>query len=320
MIGYQPRSAINKKKPTLPFNLSVVSVVSLIIGFFFLFILALNMFTIVQDGSVKVGTNISGKVIKEPYLPGFHLLPHPFISFDTYSTKDIKVPLQAVRVPSQDKLKSLVDITVMLKLNGSSAPKLKINVGTENQAIDIYVRQKLISTILEFGKDVANAQDLYTADVQRMLQESIRDAIQTYAEPYGYTIKEIMIQDITLPDVVQEQVVNTKVRQEQINQAKAETAREEELAQKKVKQATADRAVREQLALATERDAEAKLYAATKEAEANAALQRTITPEMIKWRQLEIDQIKANKYKGDVPHTIVGSDYDGKMIMDMRNK
>lgn len=31
-----------------------------------------------------------------------------------------------------------------------------------------------------------------------------------------------MIQDITLPEVVQEQVVNTKMRQEQINQAKAE--------------------------------------------------------------------------------------------------
>lgn len=81
----------------------------------------------------------------------------------------------------------------MLQFDGSKAPVLRINGGTESEALDKYVRQKLISTILEFGKDVANAQDLYTADTQRKLQESIRDAIQGYASPYGYTIKEIMI-------------------------------------------------------------------------------------------------------------------------------
>ncbi|MEX6396094.1 hypothetical protein AB6E88_02845 [Providencia hangzhouensis] len=44
-----------------------------------------------------------------------------------------------------------------------------------------------------------------------------------------------------MPEVVQEQVVNTKMRQEQINQAKAEAEKERELAQKKVVIAEAKR-------------------------------------------------------------------------------
>lgn len=291
-------------------------------------IFAFNSYTVVQDGSVKVGTFL-GKVNPVAYEAGLHFPVNPFMTFDTYSTKDIRVELKSLRVPSQDKLKSMVDVTVMLQFDGKKAPVLRINGGTESEALDKYVRQKLISTILEFGKEVENAQDLFTADVQRRLQESIRGAIQEYASPYGYEIKEIMIQDITLPEVVQEQVVNTKMRQEQINQAKAEAQKEKELAQKKVVQAAAERESAEQAAIARERNAkanayavreesDAKLYAAQKEAEANQALQKTITPEMVNWRKLDIEAIRAEKYQGGVPNTVVGSNYDGQMIMDMR--
>lgn len=293
-------------------------------------ITGLNSYTVVQDGTVKVGKFL-GKVDPVAYTPGLSFPVNPFMSFDTYSTKDIRLQMKGLQVPSQDKLKSNIDVTVMLQFDGKKAPLLKINGGTEDEALDKYVRQKLISTILEFGKEVTNAQDLFTADTQRSLQDSIRDSIRTYASPYGYEIKEIMIQDITLPPVVQEQVVNTKLRQEQINQAKAEADREKELAQKQVVTAQAARESAEQQSLAKERnaqamayatkqEAEAKLYAAQKEAEANVALQRTITPEMIKWRQLDVEQIRATKYKGDVPATVVGAGYDGQMIMDMRNK
>lgn len=219
--------AVNPVKLKSVIKLIIVAVILLVAG-----VVTFNSYTIVQDGSVKVGTFL-GKVNPVAYDAGLHFPINPFMTFDTYSTKDIRVSLKELRVPSQDKLKSIVDITVMLQFDGAKAPILRINGGTESEALDKYVRQKLISTILEFGKDVANAQDLYTADTQRKLQESIRDAIQGYASPYGYTIKEIMIQDITLPEVVQEQVVNTKMRQEQINQAKAEAEKERELAQKK---------------------------------------------------------------------------------------
>lgn len=55
-------------------------------------------------------------------MPGLHFPINPFMTFDTYSTKDIRVSLKELRVPSQDKLKSIVDITVMLQFDGAKAP------------------------------------------------------------------------------------------------------------------------------------------------------------------------------------------------------
>lgn len=281
-------------------------------------VLALNSYTVVQDGTVKTQTFL-GKVDPNPVLPGFHIV-NPFASFDTFSTKDIAVKLDKLQVPSQDKFKSTVDLTVMLQFDGSKAPINRINAGTQDQALDKYVTEKLLSTIREFGKSVPKAQDLFDAKIQAQLQTAIQQEVEEYARPYGYTVKQVFLQDITLPPVIMEQVQNTKVREEQVNAAKAELARVEQEAQQKVKQAEADREARNNQAIANERDADAKLYAAKKEAEANAALQRTITPEMIRWKQLEVEMIRAQKYQGGVPQTVVGTGYDGQMIMDMRNK
>lgn len=282
------------------------------------FITALNSYVIVSDGTVKTQTFL-GKVNPTPVQPGFHLV-NPFASFDTFSTKDIAVKHYKLQVPSQDKFKSTVDMTVMLQFDGSKAPINRINAGTQDQALDKYVTEKLLSTVREFGKSVPKAQDLFDAKIQAQLQTAIQQEVEEYARPYGYTVKQVFLQDITLPDVIMEQVTNTKVREEQVNAATAELARVAQEAQQKVKQAEADRSARENMAIANERDADAKLYSARKEAEANSVLQRTITPEMIRWKQLEVEMLRAEKYKGGVPQTVVGTGYDGQMIMDMRNK
>lgn len=279
---------------------------------------ALNSYTVVQDGTVKTQTFL-GKVNPVPLGSGFHVV-NPFASFDTFSTRDIALKFKKLQVPSQDKQKSTVDITVMLQFDGAKAPMNRINAGTQEESLDRYVTEKLLSTIREFGKAVPLAQDLFKADIQSRLQEEIKSEVEAYARTYGYTVKQVFLQDIDLPPVVKTQVENTKVREEQVNAAKADTAKVEIEAQQKVKQAEADREARENMAVANERDADATLYAAKKEAEANAVLQRTITPEMIRWKELDVETIKAKAYKGGVPQTVIGGDYAGKLIMDARNK
>lgn len=280
-------------------------------------ILAANSFTVVNDGTVKTQTFL-GKVDPTPVMPGLHIV-NPFASFDTFSTKDIALKFKKLQVPSQDKQKSTVDITVMLQFDGAKAPMNRVNAGSQEEALDKYVTEKLLSTIREFGKAVPKAQDLFKADIQSGLQEEIKTEVEGYARSYGYTVKQVFIQDIDLPPVVKQQVENTKIREEQVNAAQADLDRVEKEAQQKVKQAEADRAARENMARANERDADATLYAAKKEAEANAALQRTVTPEMIKWKQLDVEMLRAKAYKGDVPHTVMGSGFDGQVIFDSRN-
>lgn len=275
-----------------------------------------NMYTIVSDGTVKTQT-FMGKVDPKPVLPGFHIV-NPLASFDTFSTKDIAMKFEKLQVPSQDKFKSTVDMTVMLQFDGNKAPINRINAGSQDQALDKYVTEKLLSTVREFGKSVPKAQDLFDAKVQNQLQIAIQQEVEDYARPYGYTVKQVFLQDITLPDVIMEQVTNTKIREEQVNAARAELAKVEQTSQQAVKKAVAERQARENMALANERDADAMLHAAKKQAEANAVLQRTITPEMIRWKELDVQMKRAEKYQGGVPHTVMGADYDGKVIFDSR--
>jgi len=283
-----------------------------------LVILAFNSYTIVQDGTVKTQTFL-GKVNPAPVMPGFHIV-NPFASFDTYSTKDIAQKFDKLQVPSQDKFKSNVDMTVMLTFDGSKAPVNRIRAGTQEQALEKYVTEKLLSTVREFGKSVPKAQDLFNADIQAKLQTQVQQEIEEYARPYGYTVSQIFLQDITLPEVIMTQVTNTKIREESVNQEKAELARVQQKSLQRVAEASADREARANAAIANERDADAKLYSAQKEAEANAALQRTITPEMIRWKELEVSMKRAEKYQGGVPNTVIGGDYEGKLIMDTRSK
>ena len=275
-----------------------------------------NSYTIVQDGTVKTQT-FMGKVSPKPVLPGFHLV-NPLADFEVFNTKDIAMKFDKLQVPSQDKFKSTVDMIVMLQFDGNKAPINRINAGNQDQALDKYVTEKLLSTVREFGKSVPKAQDLYNAEVQSQLQTAIQQEVEEYARPYGYTVKQVFLQDIDLPEAIKKQVENTKIREEQVNAEKAELARKEQIAQQKVVQSVADRESRANDAQANERDADARLYAAKKEAEANAILQRTITPEMIRWKELDVQQTIADKYQGGVPQTVMGSDYAGKVIFDSR--
>lgn len=298
-------AVVNNPKKTSLIALSVIAALWLVP----------NMYTVVQDGTVKTQTFL-GKVSPKPVIPGFHIV-NPLADFDVFSTKDIALK-QTLQVPSQDKFKSSVDMTVMLQFDGNKAPVNRINAGSQEAALDKYVTEKLMSTVREFGKSVPKAQDLFNAEVQSKLQTAIQQEVEEYARPYGYTVKQVFLQDIDLPEVIKKQVENTKVREEQVNAAQADLDRVAKEAQQKVKQAEADRESRANEAVANERDADARLYAAKKEAEANSILQRTITPEMIRWKELDVQQTIADKYEGGVPQTVMGSDYAGKVIFDSR--
>lgn len=282
---------------------------------------------IVKDGTVAVETGFTGKVNPVPYKPGLHFV-NPFSTIDVFSARDIKLSFENVQVPSQDKFKTSVDITLMIRMDPTKAALQRINGGVQSDAIDKYVTQKFLSTVRESGKAIPKAQDLFDDKVQSTMQTTLIRETNEYSQPYGYTVTEVFLQDIVLDPTISEQVRNTKIREEQVNAAQAELDRVEKEAQQSVKRAEAERQAAEQLAIASERTAEAdkfaaqrqaegKLYAAEKEAEANMALQKTITPQLVEWKKLQVEMVRAERYKGDVPQTIVG-DYKGGLLMDIR--
>lgn len=281
-------------------------------------VLALNIFTVVDDGTVKTQMFL-GKVDPTPLTPGLNIV-NPLSSLDTYSTKDIVLKFDHLMVPSQDKYKTDTDLTVMVKFDGSKAPLARINAGNMDQALEKYVKTKLTSTVREFGKSVEKAQDMYQANIQNGLQDFVKVEVNDYAGKYGFTIMDVQIQDVSLDPVIQNYVAQTKSREEAINQSKADLQTAENNAQKTVKVAEADRQSRENAAIASEREADAKLYAAKKEAAANAALQTTITPAMLDWQRLRVEEVKAKAWNGQLPTTVMGTNDSTSFLMDVRSK
>lgn len=280
----------------------------------FVAVVGLNSYTIVNDGSVKT-KSFMGKVDPVPLHPGFHVV-NPFASFDTFSTKDIVLKFDDLKIPSQDKYKTATDLTVMIKFDGNKAPLARINAGSMELALSKYVEQKLTSTVREYGKSIKQAQDMFKSDIQNGLQDFVKTEVNSYSSKFGFTIVDVQIQDVSLDPQIQKYVAQTKAREEAINQSVADLQTANNEAQKSVKVAEAARQSREQAAQASEREADAKLYAAQKEAEANKALQVTITPAMLDWQRLKVDEVRAKGWNGQLPTTVMGE--GGNYLMDIR--
>ncbi|WP_421276139.1 SPFH domain-containing protein [Aeromonas veronii] len=272
-----------------------------------------------------------GKVSNDGVLSeGLHFV-NPFSAFTMYSLQDQAYELENVAVPSQDNFKSSVGITVMYRFDKSYLTKIRREAGQESDAVNKYMRQKLLSVVREFGKSVPNAQDLFKADIQNRLQVEIQREVSEYAGRYGIIVGDVFIQDITLDPTIQAQVIKVKQREQQIAQEKAQLAIVEQVAMRQVKQAESRAKAAQQDAKATEfkanaalysseKASDAKLYAAQAEAKANKALAQSVTPELLKLKEMEAKIITAKSWKGGVPQTIVGDSSSGVVPLFQMHK
>ncbi|WP_411684776.1 SPFH domain-containing protein [Aeromonas caviae] len=272
----------------------------------------------VPAGHAKVKTTF-GKVSEDaPLAEGFHFV-NPLASFTTYSLQDQAYELENVSVPSQDKFKSSVGITVMYKFDKDFLAKIRQDAGDEEAAVHKYMRQKLLSVVREFGKSVPTAQDLFKADVQNRLQVEIQREVSEYAGRYGLIVGDVFIQDITLDPTIQEQVKQVKIREEQVNREKAQLQIVEQQSLRQVKEAESRAKAAEQDALARRHNSDAKLYeaknaadaqlyAAQAEAKANKELAASVTADLLKLKEAEARLITAEKWQGGVPETVIGGD------------
>ncbi|WP_421183324.1 SPFH domain-containing protein [Aeromonas dhakensis] len=272
----------------------------------------------VPAGHAKVKTTF-GKVSEDaPLAEGFHFV-NPLASFTTYSLQDQAYELENVSVPSQDKFKSSVGITVMYKFDKDFLAKIRQDAGDEEAAVHKYMRQKLLSVVREFGKSVPTAQDLFKADVQNRLQVEIQREVSEYAGRYGLIVGDVFIQDITLDPTIQEQVKQVKIREEQVNREKAQLQIVEQQSLRQVKEAESRAKAAEQDALARRHNSDAKLYeaknaadaqlyAAQAEAKANKELAASVTSDLLKLKEAEARLITAEKWQGGVPETVIGGD------------
>ena len=274
-----------------------------------LIILVFNSYTTVKAGHNKVAT-MFGKVQPEAYGEGLHIV-NPLLNFVSFDLRQQTYTWEKVQVPSQDKLKTSMDISVTFRLDGDRTPTILQETGVLKDVVIKHITPKVRSLLREAGKTVKQSQDFYLEMVQQQLQDYMENGLREYLEPKGVIVTAVLFRDITLPQVVTSAVIQTKERQEQLEREKAQLKIVEQQAQQQVKQAEAREmaAVADANAKRTHADAEA--YRITKEAEAqakaNQLLAKSVTPVLIRYNAIQ-------KWNGAYPQTLMGGKMDGLIL------
>ena len=274
-----------------------------------LLVFVLNSYTTVEAGHNKVAT-LFGEVQFKPYAEGLHIV-NPLLNFVDFDLRQQTYTWEKVQVPSQDKLKTSMDISLTFHLDGPRTPTILQETGTLEDVVSKHITPKVRSLLREAGKTVKQSQDFYLDSVQQQLQSYMESGLHEYLEPKGVIVTAVLFRDITLPPVVTNAVIQTKERQEQLEREKAQLKIVEQQAQQQVKQAEARQMAAVADANAKKIQADAEAYRIAKEAEAqakaNELLAKSVTPVLIRYNAVE-------KWNGEYPRTLLGGKSEGLLL------
>ena len=274
-----------------------------------LIIVLFNSYTTVPAGHNKVAT-LFGKVQTEAYPEGFHFV-NPLLNFVSFDLRQQTYTWEKVQVPSQDKLKTSMDISVAFRLDATETPNILQDTGVLKDVVSKHITPKVRSLLREAGKTVKQSQDFFLDSVQQDLQSYMEDGLIKYLQDRGIVVTAVLFRDITLPQVVTSAVIQTKERQEQLEREKAQLKIVEQQAQQQVKQAEAREMAAVADANAKKTMADAQAYTIAKEAEAqakaNQLLAKSLSPALIRYNAVD-------KWDGRYPQTLMSGKMDGVIL------
>lgn len=299
------------------------------------FILLLNCFTVVSAGKSAVQTTFGE--INPKYIPeGFHLV-NPFSSIEEVDTRNQRYEIEGLNIPTQDRFNSAGNVTVLYRIEDAKTPYIKKNYGTSEEFIDKTMRQFLRTILRDEGRRVKDSRGLAQSDVVTKMQQSATDRLQDAMEGTGVVVQEVLIQDITFDDRIATQILNTQQRiqkEEAENsqlriietQALQAKAKAEGDAAQQMEKAKADafgvESAAKAQAMSVRAKADAERYQLEQQAQGNKALQASLTPEILKLRELEVRQKEAGTgWQGGVPAnvTILGDGNKAQQPIFLRN-
>ena len=199
-------------------KLAAVAVVAILVLFF-----GQRFVKTVPPGHVSVGV-LFGEVNPVPVNEGLHFPVNPLYNWVDYDTREKTLKEQA-QTPTQDQLQTKVDISVQYQIDGAMAPLILQEVGTQTQAVNVYLTPKLRSLVREQGKRIPKAEDFFLEKTQETLETNLEAELQAYLAPKGIIVKAVLIRDITLPSVLMAAIEQKKEREQAVERQKAELER-----------------------------------------------------------------------------------------------
>jgi regulator of protease activity HflC (stomatin/prohibitin superfamily) len=280
---------------------AIVGVTTLAIG--------LNSYTTVKVGDEKVGA-VFGKVNPQELKSGFHIV-NPLADFEVYDVQEVSYSWDNMPIPSQDKLRTSMDVTVIGKFTPGSTANVRKQFGSAKGYINNQLFPRVPSIMVDVGKAIAvESSDFYNeTTIEKMRLEGINrlnDALT------GYTVTDILIKDINLPPTIVAAVKAAVTEQEKVVKQQSALEIEKLKAAKLTAIAKAADDSASFNASAVKKAADAELYRITKVAEGNKALARSVTPALIKLKEAEAKLL----WNGVMPQTMLG---DGtNVLMNMK--
>lgn len=147
--------------------------------------------------------------------------------------------------------------------------------------------------------EIASNGEKINADIQVLLSKVM-------SERTPFTVRYAGLTNIKYPEIITQAQENSAKRREMIAQEEAQLEVSKVQLSRELQEAKMQRAIDKEKA--------------ETEAQAQMVLAAAVDPRSLRIKELEIEMVKATKWDGKLPQTIMGGDGNIPMIMDMRNK
>lgn len=266
-----------------------------IVSIIFLFAIALlTGCTQIDTGNVGVSRTM-GKVDADPMPPGIHFTM--FRSVDEFTTKEVMFQMDNMTPKSRDNLTMQdVDIDVIYKVDGSQVPalfaKYQGDVAQHNQLVDGGSKDLIISpnrVIREAREAVYKAVASFDATSMHTkraeLSEQIRSILQAEldkADKSAFSVTGVNVRNMVVDKGIEEAIRQKAATDQRIEQAQRELA-------------------------LTQAEAAKSVAAAEGQARANRILAESITPNLIRMREIEASREAAIAVASKAGNTVLMS-------------
>lgn len=210
----------------------------------------------------------------------------------------------------EDKLNLTLDVRATLRVNQKKANELfnslpqqvkddQLSIISSESIYNTYAKQILQAEVRAYLtqysiSQIASSNEKINADIQVLLGKVM-------AERTPFNVSYVGLTNIKFPDIITEAQENTAKRREAIQGEEAQLQISKVRLERELQEARLTRAVEKEKA--------------ETEAMSQRTLAESVDPRVMQLRALEVERIKAEKWNGVLPHTIMGTSVP--MIMNM---
>lgn len=281
------------------------SIAGLVLGVIF----SLNCFTIISTGS-EASVESFGEVHENKILTGFNGVL-PWWGIDEFNLLHDTNVLDDKGIPSKDKFKTNMDISYTGSFLTGKADAIRGTTGTAYQFLDTHIGRKVLSCTIKAGGTVESSQEFFSESVQISMADYVVGCVNDYVDTIGggYEISQVQFTDIRLAREVREFMVLTKQRQEGEEQQESQLRIADLKAQEVQKVSNANKLASIDNKVASQNVSDAKFYDMKQEALGNAELQKSLSPELVRY-------VEAQRWDGKRSHVVAGAGTE--LLIDTR--